>query len=213
MWRTSFTVLMNLHPCISALSRPIHYARRHKLFIKICPASGAFIWLEAPFSANYAQERFRNGLLAFRSFSVSYMIRRAWHDSQPPMGSGPRGLTRQLGDRRTEPKGIGKKRPQGRRSGQRGGPDPQTTMLLTDRAAWSRPRQISEAACKGRPPDPGLLIRGFCSDPAAFRRRGSEVRERPDEAGFAAIRRSLAQRARNGPLKRSPRFEGGEVSG
>jgi hypothetical protein len=29
--------------------------------------------------------------------------------SQPPMGSGPRGLARQLGDRRTEPKGIGTK--------------------------------------------------------------------------------------------------------
>lgn len=89
-----------------------------------------------------------------------------------------------------------------------GSPDPQTTMVLMDRAAWSRPRQIPEAACKGRPPDPGLPIRGLCFDPTAYRRRGSEVRERPDEAGFAAVRRSLAQRARNGPLKRSPRFEG-----
>ena len=45
---------------------------------------------------------------------------------------------------------------QERRSGPRGGPDPQTIMVLTDRAAWSRPRQTPEAACKGRPPDPGL---------------------------------------------------------
>ena len=46
--------------------------------------------------------------------------------------------------------------PQGAQEWSPGGPDPQTIMVLTDRAAWSRPRQNSEAACKGRPPDPGL---------------------------------------------------------
>jgi hypothetical protein len=87
-------------------------------------------------------------------------------------------------------------------------PDPQTIMVLTDRAAWSRPRQILEAARKGRPPDPGLPIRGLCSDPTAYRRRGSEVRgSSPNEAGFAAVWRSFALRAKNGALKRSPRFE------
>ena len=98
-----------------------------------------------------------------------------------------------------------------RRSGPRGGPDPQTTMVLTDRAAWSRPRQNSEAACKGRPPDPGLPHQRvvFRSNglPTAWL-RGS--RASPSEAGFAAVRRSLAQRARSGALKRSPRFEGRE---
>lgn len=42
------------------------------------------------------------------------------------------------------------------------------------------PRQIPEAARKGRPPDPGLPVKGLCSDPTANRRRGSGIREQAD---------------------------------
>jgi hypothetical protein len=64
-----------------------------------------------------------------RSFSVSYVIRGAWHDSQPPMGSGPRGLARQLGDRRTKPKGIGTKCETAQEQAPRGR-DLQSTLLF-----------------------------------------------------------------------------------
>src|SRR3954453_19314164 len=77
-----------------------------------------------------------------------------------------------------------------RRSGLRESSDPQTTVLLTDRAARSCSRQISEAAQKGRPPDPGLPKKvAFRSN--GLRRRGSEVREQPSKQASPPLGEAL----------------------